>query len=388
MQKLKLLLVYHSCDTMAAHAIFNAIGSLPDIQLRVLGPEIGWNPIWKIWHKIPEYKREKNYEMVSGKIFWPAKSCTNFYLFGLLREIRRFKPDIIHVMNEITSSVIFEALIIKILLKSQAKVLFFGYENLLDKKFKRANFLKKMIWNFSARHIDGGTYANSEGIRQFKKNGFLTNNIILSYWGIDAERYQWQNMEKMLIKYGIRDKFRIGFIGRITKEKGLLTILQAMRYLPSEVIFVVVGKGDYLSGLFEEAKKLNLKKRIIYFPWVDDNEVVKYFSLFDLFILPSLTTEKWKEQFGRAAVEAMMCRIPVIGSSSGAIPEIMGDAGIIFKEGNFLDLAQRINEYMQLSEEQKERRRSFCREFAGKKYSTGIFAQKIHDLYWKVLNLN
>ena len=55
---------------------------------------------------------------------------------------------------------------------------------------------------------------------------------------------------------------------------------------------------------------------------------------FDMLVLPSLTRPNWKEQFGRVLIEAMACGVPVIGSDSGEIPNVIGDAGLIFPEGN------------------------------------------------------
>jgi glycosyltransferase involved in cell wall biosynthesis len=51
----------------------------------------------------------------------------------------------------------------------------------------------------------------------------------------------------------------------------------------------------------------------------------------------------WKEQFGRVIIEAMACKVAVIGSSSGEIPNIIGDAGLIFKEGNVDDLINKLS---------------------------------------------
>ena len=45
----------------------------------------------------------------------------------------------------------------------------------------------------------------------------------------------------------------------------------------------------------------------------------------------------WKEQFGHVIIEAMACKVPVIGSDSGEIPHVIGDAGLIFPEGNDAD---------------------------------------------------
>jgi glycosyltransferase involved in cell wall biosynthesis len=56
-------------------------------------------------------------------------------------------------------------------------------------------------------------------------------------------------------------------------------------------------------------------------------------SAFDALVLPSHTAKGWKEQFGRVLVEAMSCGTPPIGSDSGEIPIVIGDAGLVVPEG-------------------------------------------------------
>src|SRR5205823_2093778 len=60
------------------------------------------------------------------------------------------------------------------------------------------------------------------------------------------------------------------------------------------------------------------------------------------FILPSRTTPTWKEQFGRVIIEAHACSTPVLGSNSGAIPDVIASGGLIFNERNPSDLADKI----------------------------------------------
>jgi len=62
--------------------------------------------------------------------------------------------------------------------------------------------------------------------------------------------------------------------------------------------------------------------------------VPQYLRQLDLVVLPSITRPNWKEQFGRALIEAMACEVPVIGSSCGEIPNVIGDAGLVFPEGD------------------------------------------------------
>jgi glycosyltransferase involved in cell wall biosynthesis len=67
-----------------------------------------------------------------------------------------------------------------------------------------------------------------------------------------------------------------------------------------------------------------------------------FYAGLDLYVQPSLTRTNWKEQFGRVLIEAMACQVPVIGSDSGEIPHVLGDAGLVFPEGNAAALRAQI----------------------------------------------
>jgi glycosyltransferase involved in cell wall biosynthesis len=67
-----------------------------------------------------------------------------------------------------------------------------------------------------------------------------------------------------------------------------------------------------------------------------------YLNGLDVLVLPSRTRPNWKEQFGRVLIEAMACGVPVIGSDCGEIPGVIGDAGLIFREGSVAELAARL----------------------------------------------
>ena len=85
-------------------------------------------------------------------------------------------------------------------------------------------------------------------------------------------------------------------------------------------------------------KKLKLANNIIFLGYVSQGELITFYNLADLLLYPSL-----HEGFGFPVLEAMACEVPVIGSGSGEIPNVIGDAGLVFKEGDAEDLRNKLH---------------------------------------------
>jgi glycosyltransferase involved in cell wall biosynthesis len=78
---------------------------------------------------------------------------------------------------------------------------------------------------------------------------------------------------------------------------------------------------------------------VVYFD-ASHSEMPNYMNAADVVVLPSISTPKWKEQYGRVIPEAMACAKIVVGSDSGTIPELISDAGFTFPEGDAHKLAE------------------------------------------------
>ena len=98
----------------------------------------------------------------------------------------------------------------------------------------------------------------------------------------------------------------------------------------------------YLSDADAEvqAAALNIADRVTFLGQVPSTQMPSLYHKIDVLALPSLTRPNWKEQFGRVLVEAMCSGVPVIGSDSGAIPSVIGDAGLVVPENNSQALRQ------------------------------------------------
>ena len=103
---------------------------------------------------------------------------------------------------------------------------------------------------------------------------------------------------------------------------------------------LLLGGGPLRQTLEEQAARLGIHERVSFAPQVPSTQMPEMYHQIDVLALPSLTRPNWKEQFGRVLVEAMCSGVPVIGSDSGAIPSVIGEAGVIVQEGDAAALAQ------------------------------------------------
>jgi glycosyltransferase involved in cell wall biosynthesis len=122
----------------------------------------------------------------------------------------------------------------------------------------------------------------------------------------------------------------VGFLGRLVPEKGLRVLTKALERTSSPWRALFVGSGPMEAMLREWSKSYASRVRIV--TQVRHDEAPAYINAMDLMCAPSQTTAKWREQFGRMLIEAFACRVPVMASDSGEIPNVVADAGVIVPE--------------------------------------------------------
>lgn len=154
------------------------------------------------------------------------------------------------------------------------------------------------------------------------------------------------------------DVIRIGYCGRLTEEKGIDDLLVATTLTKAPVHLSIMGEGPEADALRSRIAELGLERRVELSGWRSPKEVAKFFHTQHLSVLLSRSRPTWREQFGRTIIESQSCGVPVIGTTSGAIPEVIGSGGWTIPERDPLALAGLLDRLHANREEIREKRKA------------------------------
>jgi hypothetical protein len=136
----------------------------------------------------------------------------------------------------------------------------------------------------------------------------------------------------------------IGFFGRLVPERGLDLLFRACVGLAGSWTLTVVGTGPSQEELEGLAQRLGISARISWLGALPREAVEEVWPQLDCVVLPARTTQRWVLTVGRAALEAMAHGVAVVASDSGALPDVVGDAGRIVPEEDVPALAGALQE--------------------------------------------
>lgn len=374
---MKVLICWHGAVEQSYRRLFDEISG-HGVGLRIIAPRE-----WSEGGRLQKFAEgNEKYGKLILKTAFTDHVRAFFYpnALKIVRDIKEFNPDIIHVMEEPFSLAAYEMLLLKKLARSKAKTILFSFENIDN----RQGFPYSVFQSYCLKKADAIIVVPEESQGLWKKRGFK-KTVAKIHLGIDSTLYKRLPKERASEITGIKPDgvFNVGYSGRLVKEKGVQTVLEALSGLVEKgkaFDFYIAGSGAYKDSIDRKIKELGVVDRVHFLGALEQSALPAFYSSIDALVLPSLTTPQWKEQFGRVLAEAMACGTPVIGSSSGEIPNVIDRAGLVFKEGDPGELAgciERLMSDQELRAELVER----GLEKASNEYSWESVARQYVELY-------
>ncbi|HZQ80544.1 MAG TPA: glycosyltransferase family 4 protein [Gaiellaceae bacterium] len=316
---------------------------------------------------LPSVHQQLGWGEVGGDVeFRPipfADSISRMY--WLRRELRAVRPDAIWAQHEPTDQLLMELLAVE-RLRPGVRIVGAVCENLFASTPLRVQAAGRMLWG-RLDALAAVATASIDGARSIGVPASVPARPLVA--GALEPPGETQPMD-----FNIGDDvFVIGFAGRLVSEKGWGVLLEAVEQLPDTFAVAFAGDGPDADTLQAALRSPRLAGRAVYVGLLPRRDLWKFYARLDVLAVPSLTTATWKEQFGGVLADAMAIGLPIVGSSSGAIPEVVGPAGLIVPEGDPGALAAALerlrSNQMLRSELGSVGRRRFEEEFSIDAYS-------------------
>lgn len=221
-----------------------------------------------------------------------------------------------------------------------------SFEHFKDIFTKKVYMMQKALIPYAAkksnRILTCSNYSKDDIADKYNIN---SNKIVLTYCAVSDEFKRLNLSENEILdireKFKLPDKFILS-VGNLQPRKNIKRLLEAFVKLKKEKDFdlklVIVGKRAWMyDDIFSILKDNHLESEVILTDYVTNEELVKLYNLSQIFVYPSFF-----EGFGLPVLEAMSCGTPVATSNVSSLPEVVGDAGVMFDPFNVEEIAEAI----------------------------------------------
>lgn len=257
---------------------------------------------------------------------------------GVIKQIRKFKPDIIHAHWWFPVGLAVYLAIISCRASDRCRMVVTCHGAdyyVVGKKLKRL-----MRWVFSKAKA---VLFVSNAMREDAEQECASSVFSVSPMGVDMDNVF---VEKPLPRSGVL------FVGRLADKKGVDLLIKAWSKIPekdrSEGL-TIVGGGDQITSLQALASRLEVTKTIEFKGPVLHSDLVHYYQRARFVVFPSLTsTDNDQEGLGLVPIEALACGCPILASDIGPMKDVVIDGvnGVYFKQGDELSLARALDQLL------------------------------------------
>lgn len=317
---------------------------------------------------------EENYRQEPVR-YWQRIEHMSFY-WGLKNRLRSLQPDVVYAIAEVHNPVLWQTLWFRRKVCPRAKVLFHSNQNL---DYVLHKWRHSAAEDFVFRQADAFIAENATVRTILGKHGFTKPCLVQAAPGANERSFQPGNKIAAKTSLGLKpDSFVVGFVGGLRPDKGPVDLARAFLSLGGKSTLLMVGDGPLRSETEQVLTNATPDQMAKLVGFVPRSETVTYYQAMDALVLPSRTSASWAEQFGNVLAEAMLCGTAVVGSTCGAIPEVIGEAGLVFPEGDVDSLAKILR---RLRDEPSVRQSLADRGLkrAMEEYSASALSHRFHD---------
>jgi glycosyltransferase involved in cell wall biosynthesis len=328
----RVLFVGHTYTLAFNQAKLAAVAKTGRVELGLIAPR-RWPA--QEWNRLIEFESSfQELHAYPSSVFLEGRSGGHVYSpVFLLDVLEDFKPDLIQVEQEFYSLSALEMALVAHW--KRIPLVIFSWENVDRRLFYLRALTKKYVLGHAA-HVIAGSRGAAKLARAW---GFAGPIAVLPQLGVDREVFAPRKGRH------VASRLKVGYIGRLSRGKGVDLLLRAVREATEaghEVSILICGAGPEEARLRDLARELRLERVIDWRGAVTHDKVPEVMGEVSLLVLPSRSLSHWREQFGHVLIEAMSMGIPVVGSTCGAIPEVLGRENLVFPEGDFHALADLI----------------------------------------------
>lgn len=197
----------------------------------------------------------------------------------------------------------------------------------------------EMMQRYVFRQAGASVSISEQAARTLRTRGYDGPNIAMGF-GTDVAPLAPGERSALRERLGLRSPLA-GYVGRLVPEKGIDRFVEALALRP-ELFGVIAGGGPERDALEALARERGVTGRLTFTGVLAPDDAARIIGTLDVLVLPSRTRKNWAEQFGRVLIEAMASDVAVVASDSGAIHEVVGDAGVLVREDDAASLAEGI----------------------------------------------
>jgi glycosyltransferase involved in cell wall biosynthesis len=362
----RILMISKALVTGVYQRKLEELAALPGVELMAVVP-----PYWyeeRVGVQRFERAYTAGYQLVEYPMWFNGRHHIHFYP-GIGRIIRSFKPDILHIDEEPYNWVTLHAAILGRM--AGAKVMFFSWQNL----YRRYPIPFRMIELSNYRLCEAGVAGNREAVEVLRRKGYRGPIDVIPQFGVDPEIYRPQK------HWDVSDRPIIGYAGRLVNEKGVDVLIEAVARMKSRAPRLqIIGNGSERSRLEHLATYKGIRDRVTFRGQVASADMPEALRSLDLMVIPSRTRPNWKEQFGRVIIEAMASGVPVLGSNSGEIPNVIGNPDLVFPEDNVESLTRKLEQLVQDHELRRELS-EWARQRVLDNFTQASIARRYYNVY-------